>query len=313
MLKVIKNLLQIVVVDVQRGGPSTGLPTKVEQSDLNIAMFGGHGDSPRIVMAPASVEDAFYSIIEAVNFAKEYNVPVIFLSDQSIATRIESWEEPALADFVQDISPSFDTLEGTVLPYENTESGISSRPIPGTRIIGGGYPVISGLEHNQAGHPDGTPENHMLMNAKRRRKLQTLASRLPPTEVYGPETGEVLLVGWGSTRGPIQEAVDEARANDEEISAIHIRYLCPLPNDLQEIFDNFEHVFVVEMNDEGLYGYGQLAAILRARYVTGKIRGINKTNGLPFKVRGILGKTREYLTKGFSYPKFSSVSDFEEM
>jgi 2-oxoglutarate ferredoxin oxidoreductase subunit alpha len=133
------------------------------------------------------------------------------------------------------------------------------------------------------------------MVAKRRRKLQVLASKLPKAEVYGPSEGSVLLVGWGSTQGPIREAVDRARAAKQSVSALHLRYLSPLQPGIKEILDGFNHVFVVEMNDEGLYGYGQLAAILRARFADPKIRGINKTDGLPFKVREILNQMNEKL------------------
>ena len=136
------------------------------------------------------------------------------------------------------------------------------------------------------------------MTAKRRRKLQTLASRLPVPKVYGPPEGNILIVGWGSTRGPICEAVDQARANGDSVSSLHLKYLNPLPNGLENIFDGFHHILVAELNDEGLYGYGQLAGILRARYCNPKIRGLNKVDGLPFKVRDILGKVQENVTKG---------------
>jgi 2-oxoglutarate ferredoxin oxidoreductase subunit alpha len=151
------------------------------------------------------------------------------------------------------------------------------------------------LEHDEAGHPASRPANHVMMVAKRRRKLQVLASRLPKAETYGPAEGNVLLVGWGSSHGPIREAVDKARAAGESVSSLNIRYIQPLQPGIGEIFEGFNHVFVVEINDEGLYGYGQLAAVLRARYCTDKIRGINKTDGLPFKVREILNGMNEKL------------------
>ena len=134
------------------------------------------------------------------------------------------------------------------------------------------------------------------MTAKRRRKLQALARTLPPPKIYGPPEGQVLLVGWGSTRGPIREAVDRARAAGDSVSSLHLRHLQPLPPDLHKIFSGFHHVFVVEMNDEGLYGYGQLAALLRARYCDARIQGLNKTDGLTFKVREILERMKNKLT-----------------
>jgi 2-oxoglutarate ferredoxin oxidoreductase subunit alpha len=146
------------------------------------------------------------------------------------------------------------------------------------------------------GHPTGSPKLHMAMTAKRRKKLQTLAASLPTPEVYGGDEGDVLLVGWGSTQGPIREAVERARANGDKLSAVHIRHISPLPPGLETIFRRFRHVFVVEMNDEGLYGYGQLAGLLRARFADPKIRGINKTDGLTWKVREILQQLKTKMT-----------------
>lgn len=278
----------VVVVDVQRGGPSTGLPTNVEQSDLNIARFGSHGDSPRVVLAPANVGDCFYSAIEAVNIARKYNVPVFILSDQSIATRIEAFPEPDLEKVCQDISPDL-TAVPDFMPYDlSAPDGVTPRVAPGTRIASGKYPIATGLEHDEAGHPTGSPKMHQAMVAKRRKKLLALQKTLPVPKVYGPPEGNVLLVGWGSTQGPIREAVDRARSNGDSISSLHIKHLNPLSNGLDNIFSGFHHVFVVEMNDEGFYGYGQLAGLLRARYCDPRIRGINKTDGLTWKVKEIL-------------------------
>jgi len=288
----------LIVVDVQRGGPSTGLPTSVEQSDLNIACFGGHGDAPRVVLAPTGVEDCFYTAIEAVNIARNYNVPVVILSDQAIATRIEAFAEPGLEKVCQDISPDLSTVQ-EYIPYDlDTISGVTPRKVAGTRILNGKYPVASGLEHDEMGHPTGSPKLHMEMTAKRRRKLQSLAAELPAPQVYGPPEGNLLLVGWGSTQGPLHEAVDRARAAGDSVSAVHIRYLNPLPPGLENIFAGFNHLFVVEMNDEGLYGYGQLGGLLRARFCDGKIRGLNKTDGLTWRVREILERARSTVADG---------------
>ncbi|MGP8219024.1 MAG: 2-oxoacid:acceptor oxidoreductase subunit alpha, partial [Limisphaerales bacterium] len=196
----------LVIVDVQRGGPSTGLPTSVEQSDLNIARFGSHGDSPRVVMAPANVEDCFYTAIEAVNIARKYNVPVFVLSDQAIATRIEAFPEPDLEKVCQDISPDL-TPVPDFKPYDlSAPNGVVPRVVPGTRIASGKYPVMTGLEHDEAGHPTAAPKMHQAMVAKRRKKLLAIQATLPAAKVYGPPEGNVLLVGWGSTQGPIREA-----------------------------------------------------------------------------------------------------------
>ncbi len=290
--------MPLVVIDVQRGGPSTGMPTNVEQSDLNIAVNGGHGDSPRVVLAPANVEDCFYTAIDAVNIARNYSVPVIVLSDQAIATRIEAFEEPDLQKVCQDLTPDLTPVEDHK-PYDlSAKNSVTQHVPPGRKILSGKYPVATGLEHDEMGHPTGSPKMHKEMTDKRRKKLQALAATLPTPKVYGPSEGNVLLVGWGSTQGPLREAVDRARAAGDSVSAINIRHINPLPPGLENIFSGFNHVFVVEMNDEGLYGYGQLASLLRARYCDPKIRGINKVEGITFKVREILDRAKSSVSDG---------------
>src|SRR5436190_3993895 len=280
--------MPLVIVDIQRGGPSTGMPTNVEQSDLNQAVFSSHGDSPRVVLAPANVEDCFYTAIEAVNIARAYNVPVFILSDQGIATRIEAFPEPNLEKVCQDISPDL-TPVADYKPYDlNAPNSVVPRVVPGTRINSGKYPIATGLEHDELGHPTGSPKLHMAMTAKRRKKLQALAETLPTPKTYGPAEGNVLLVGWGSTQGPLKEAVDRARAAGDSIGALHLRHLHPLPNGLEKIFDKFKRIVTVEMNDQGVYGFGQLATILRARYCEPKITSFTKTDGLTFRVKEIL-------------------------
>src|SRR5436190_218154 len=219
----------IIVIDIQRGGPSTGMPTSVEQSDLNIACYGSHGDSPRVVLAPANVEDCFYTAIEAVNIARKYNVPVFILSDQAIATRIEAFSEPDLQKVCQDIAPDLTPVPEHKAYDLSAANGVTPRVVPGTRILSGKYPIATGLEHDEWGHPTGSPKLHMQMSAKRRKKLQALAATLPTPKVYGPSEGQVLLVGWGSTEGPLRECVDRARASGDSISSIHLKYLNPLP------------------------------------------------------------------------------------
>jgi 2-oxoglutarate ferredoxin oxidoreductase subunit alpha len=283
----------LVVVDVQRGGPSTGMPTNLEQSDLNIACFGSHGDAPRVVLAPANVEDAFYTAMEAVQIAKDYSTPVVILTDQAIATRIEAFEEPNLKEICRDIAPDLSPIEDHK-PYDlSKENGINPHVAPGTPIKSGKYPVITGLEHDELGHPTGSPKLHKEMTGKRRRKLQALAETIKQPKVYGSEEGDILLVGWGSTQGPIREAVDRVKEEGENWASLHIRHINPLPNGLENIFAKYKNVFVVEINDEGLYGYGQLAGLLRARYCDPKIKGINKTDGLTYKIKEIIQRVRE--------------------
>lgn len=280
--------MPLVVVDVQRGGPSTGMPTNVEQSDLNIAIFGGHGDSPRVVIAPSSVEDCFYTAIEAVNIARKYSTPVMLLTDQGIASRIEAFPAPDLEKVCQDISPDFTPVVDHK-PYDlAAEDNITRHLAPGTRIASGKYPVVTGLEHDELGHPTGSGKLHMQMNAKRRNKLRKLADEIPVPQVFGASEGHALLVGWGSSKGPIEEAVKQARKHGEAISSLHLKHINPLPNGLEKIFEAFTHIIVVELSDEGLYGHGQLGSILRARYSDPRIRAVTKTDGLTWKVKEIL-------------------------
>src|SRR3954463_2494610 len=150
--------MPVLVIDVQRGGPSTGLPTNVEQSDLNIACFGGHGDSPRVVLAPANVEDCFYTAIEAVNIARKYNVPVFILSDQAIATRIEAFSEPDLEKVCQDLTPDFTPVADHKAYDLSTPDGVVPKVHPGTRSLSGKYSIATGLEHDEYGHTTGSPQ-----------------------------------------------------------------------------------------------------------------------------------------------------------
>jgi 2-oxoglutarate ferredoxin oxidoreductase subunit alpha len=287
--------MPLIIINVQRGGPSTGLPTNVEQSDLHQAIYGGHGDSPRVVLAAKTVEDCFYIAIEAAQIARKYSTPVFILSDTSLATRIEAFDEPDLPKLMIDPKPDFTPRE-TFKPYPL--DAITQHIPPGTRIKDGKYPLMSGLEHDEAGHPTGSPKMHMAMTAKRRNKLRQLAAELPVPEVFGDEEGDTLLVGWGSTYGPIHDAVKRARRTGEKIAAIHLRHLHPLPNGLDKIFARFKRIVVVEMNDQGVYGFGQLATILRARYCEPKIESVTKTDGLTYRVREILEAT----FKGKSFP-----------
>jgi 2-oxoglutarate ferredoxin oxidoreductase subunit alpha len=275
----------LIVCNIQRGGPSTGMPTNVEQSDLFQAIYGGHGDSPRVVLAAQTVEDCFYIAIEAARIARKYSTPVFILSDSSLATRIEAFDEPDLSKVMQDTKLDLTPIE-THKPYPI--DGITRHVAPGTRILDGKYPLLSGLEHDEAGHPTGSPKLHMVMTAKRRNKLRQLAAEFPVPEIYGDQEGDTLLVGWGSTYGPIHDAVKQARAHGEKIGAIHFRHLHPLPNGLEKIWPKFKRIVVVEMNDLGVYGYGQFATVLRARYCEPKIESVTKTDGLTFRVKEIL-------------------------
>ncbi|MEY2440210.1 MAG: 2-oxoglutarate/2-oxoacid ferredoxin oxidoreductase subunit alpha [Verrucomicrobiota bacterium] len=277
--------MPLIIINVQRGGPSTGLPTNVEQSDLHQAIYGGHGDSPRVVLAAATVEDCFYIAIEAGRIARKYSTPVFILSDTSLATRIEAFDEPNLTEIMVDPKPNLSARD-TFKPYPLDQ--ITQHVAPGSRILDGKYPLLSGLEHDEMGHPTGSPKLHMAMTAKRRNKLRKLAEEIPVPEVYGDKEGDVLLVGWGSTYGPVHDAVKRARERGAKVGAIHLRHVHPLPNGLEHVFAYFKRIVVVEMNDQGVYGFGQLATILRARYCEPKISSLTKTDGLTYRVKEII-------------------------
>lgn len=278
--------IPLIIVNVQRGGPSTGLPTNVEQSDLYQAIYGGHGDSPRVVLAAASVEDCFYVTLEAARIARKYSTPVFILSDSSLSTRIEAFDEPDLQGLMQNAKPDLSPRPAGFKPYPLDK--ITQHAPPGTPMLDGKYPVMTGLEHDEAGHPTGSPGLHTKMTAKRRQKLQQLADELPLPELHGDVEGDTLVVGWGSTYGPIREAVNRVREQGGKLSSIHLRTLHPLPNGLDTIFKRFRRILVAELNDEGLYGFGQLATVLRARYCDPKIQSLTKTNGLSFLVKEIV-------------------------
>ena len=287
--------MPLVIIDVQRGGPSTGLPTDVEQSDLNIACYGGHGDSPRVVLAASDVEDCFYTAIEAVNIARKYSVPVFLLSDQAIATRIEAFKEPDLKKICKEVKLDLSPVPSHK-PYDlSSGDGLSQHRAPGTRIEDGRYPVVTGLEHDESGHPSGDAVNHINMTKKRRNKLKTLADTLPTPEVCGADSGDVLLVGWGSTKGPLLEAVEQLSNEGYTLSSLHIKHINPLPTGLEDILPRFKSVYIVEMNDGGVYGYGQLAGVLRARYADARIKGINKTAARRWKVSEIIERVKARL------------------
>jgi 2-oxoglutarate ferredoxin oxidoreductase subunit alpha len=301
--------IPIIICNIQRGGPSTGLPTNVEQSDLHQAIYGGHGDSPRVVLAASTVEDCFYIAIEAARIARKYSTPVFILSDTSLATRIEAFDEPDLSKLMVDPKPDFTPREGGFKPYDLEK--ITQHVPPGTRMLDGKYPLVTGLEHDEHGHPTGSPKLHMAMTAKRRKKLQKLAEEIPVPDVYGDQKGDTLLVGWGSTYGPIHDAAKLAREHGEKIGALHLRHIHPLPNGLEKVFADFERIVVVEMNDQGIYGFGQLATILRARFCEPKIQSFTKTDGLTFRVKEILEGV--FKDRSFAERKVSKVAAHSPM
>src|SRR5438132_6387426 len=201
--------MPLIICNIQRGGPSTGLPTNVEQSDLHQAIFGSHGDSLRVVLAASTVEDCFYIAIEAARIARKYSTPGFILSDTSLATRIEAFDEPDLSTLMVDPKPDLTPRPPGLKPYDLER--ITQHVPLGTRMLDGKYPLLSGLEHDEMGHPTGSPKLHMAMTARRRKTGQKLAEEIPVPEVYGDQEGDTLLVGWGSTYGPIHDAVKMGR------------------------------------------------------------------------------------------------------
>ncbi|MBT5169253.1 MAG: 2-oxoacid:acceptor oxidoreductase subunit alpha, partial [Opitutales bacterium] len=237
------------------------------------------------------VKDCFYTALEACKIAREYSVPVFVLSDMALASRIEAFDEPDLEALT--VEPTLD-LEDRPEGYKPYDLKRMTRHAPpGTWIEGGKFPQVTGLEHDETGHPSGNPEMHVKMMSKRRDKIKKLADSFPPSKIFGDQEGETLVVGWGSTWGPIRETVIRERSNGKAMGHLQIRHVNPLPNDLEAIFKRYENVVVVEMNDEGLYGYGQLATLLRAQTCNPAIRSLTKTDGLTFKIREIMKGVQE--------------------
>lgn len=283
--------LPVVIVNVQRGGPSTGLPTKTEQSDLLQAMNGRNGEAPLPVLAAGTPGHCFYAAYEAARLATKYMTPVILLSDGYLATGSEPWRIPDL-----DLLPQFETREasldakrnGQFLPYRrNGETLARPWATPG---IAGAEHRIGGLEKaHETGNVSYNPDNHQHMTNLRAEKINRIAREIPPTEINGDERGDLLIVGWGSTWGSIDTAVERARAEGLRVSSIHLRYLNPLPSDLGNIFSRFNHLLVPELNQ------GQLIRLLRDRFLL-PFAGLNKVKGLPFTTGEILGKIKEILS-----------------
>ena len=238
--------IPLVVVLVQRGGPSTGLPTKVEQGDLLAALYGQPGDTPKVVLAPSTIEECFHFVILARQLAEEFRTPVILLTDANLATGVSSFPRPKAQP--EWIAPEVDQSpwpEG-LAPFDwDAETGLSTRPVPGRR---GGEYVVTGLAHTRWGKVAYDPKSNQEGCDMRSRKLAALAQTLKPPVPYGAEKGDLLVVGWGSTRGAIEEAVDGLRAEGHDVAALHLRFLSPLEPGLTEIFRRFKKVLTVEIN-----------------------------------------------------------------
>ncbi|MFW5653720.1 MAG: 2-oxoacid:acceptor oxidoreductase subunit alpha [Planctomycetota bacterium] len=265
--------IPLVILDVQRGGPSTGLPTKPEQSDLLAAIHGSPGDAPKIVLAPATIEECFQSMITARQLAEQYRTPVIVLSDAALGTGVQPIRrpEPKMEWLAAPIDQSRWDPELTAYDW-HPETGLSRRPIPGQP---GGEYVLTGLAHTRDSHVAYDPLSNQVGAEMRSRKIAALRATLEPPKVHGDPEGDLIVVGWGSTLGAIEEAVDRARAEGHKVSSTHIRYLSPLEPGLRDIFDRFSKVLTVELNysdpPDGLMNKtqpgrpAQLALVLRSR------------------------------------------------
>lgn len=263
----------LVVIDVQRGGPSTGLPTKVEQSDLLAVLYGQPGDAPKVVLAPATIEECFHFVILARKIAEAFRMPVILLSDANLATGVQPFPRPQLREewlsSPIDQSPRKENSQ----PYEwDEKTGLSKRPIPGQ--ANGEY-TLTGLAHSVEGKVSYKPEVNQHSSAMRSRKLAAFGRTLKPPKINGDPEGDLLIVGWGSTQGAIEEAVDRARQKGHRVSSIHLRFLSPFEPGLKDIFQRFKKVMTIEINYSDDPGdpliteenrrYSQLAWLLRAR------------------------------------------------
>lgn len=279
--------LPLVVVNVQRGGPSTGLPTKIEQSDLLQAVYGRNGECPVPVIAARSPADCFDCAIEAFRIAVKYMTPVILLSDGGIGNAAEPWLIPDVAD-LPPIDVRYRTDAAGFQPYARDENLARPWVVPGTP---GMEHRIGGLEkHFLTGDISHDPLNHQKMVEVRAAKVEGIAAGLPPLQVEGPVTGDLLLVGWGSTYGAIAQACEQARAQGIPVAHLHLRHVNPLPADLEAVLRRYRNVLAPELN------LGQLSKLLRERYLI-DVKSLSKVQGKPFKVSEILDRIVE-LSKG---------------
>ena len=266
--------LPVIICNVQRGGPSTGLPTKTEQSDLLQSLFSRHGDCPLPVIAAHSPSDCFECSIEACRIALTYCTPVIYLSDLYVANGAEPWLVPNAADLPAIEAKFADPDEEYISYKRNPETLARTQAIPGQPGL---EHRIGGLEKSEDGGVNYDPENHEQMTHLRAEKVERIADTIPPTQLHGEADGDLLVIGWGGTYGAITSATQAMQAEGFSISSLHLRHLNPLPKDLGEIIKRFKKVIVPELN------LGQLSLILRAKYLIDAIP-LTKVQGKPFKV-----------------------------
>ncbi|MBI4208624.1 MAG: 2-oxoacid:acceptor oxidoreductase subunit alpha [Deltaproteobacteria bacterium] len=278
--------IPVVVVDSQRSGPSTGMPTKTEQSDLNLAVYGAHGEGPRIVIAPMDVEDCFYQAVQAFNMAEKYQLPVVLLTDQSLSQRTQTIPRPILSQISVVQRSRAIHLNGEALKrYAITEDGVSPVSLPGDP---GGRYIATGLEHDEEGNPQYDPEIHEQMMAKRFKKLEKAVEEPRFVAQYGAESGEIGIICWGSTAGVVREAVEEAQAEGLSVGTLIPKMLYPVRSrEISQFVSCFRKILVPELNFTG-----QLATLIRTQ-VSVDLISYTKCQGVPFTPVEILAKIRE--------------------
>ena len=286
--------IPLVVVNVQRGGPSTGQPTKVEQGDLLTTIYGSHGDAPKVVMAPATIEDCFYSVITARRIAETFNTVVVILSDASLSSSQQPFDRPQFSESW--MAPPIDQSpvpEGAKAYDWDPVTGIARRFIPGQP---GGMHTVTGLAHDRYSHVAYDPDINQEGLRARSLKLAALQKTLLPPEVFGAPKGDLLVIGWGSTKGAIEEAIDGLRADGKKVASIHLRFLQPMQPGIKEIMQRYKKVLTIETNwsdnpddeliDEDNRRYSSLATLLRSRYLV-DVDCWTEVRGQPVKPRTI--------------------------
>jgi 2-oxoglutarate ferredoxin oxidoreductase subunit alpha len=280
--------LPLIVIDVQRAGPSTGMPTKTEQADLLQVLYGRNGDSPIPVVAPATPADCFEVSFEAVRLAIKYMTPVIYLSDAFLATGAEPWRLPDV-DSLPDISVSNWTERAGFHPYSRDPQTLA-RPwaVPGT--VGLEH-RIGGLEKADiTGNVSYDPDNHHLMQTLRAAKVAGIANDIPDLKVFGPDRGDLLILGWGSTYGSIRSAVERLQADGQAVAHAHLRHLNPFPKNTGDVLAAYRRVLIPELN------LGQLLLLIRARYLVDAV-GYDRVRGKPFRIAEIVAEAERLLAE----------------
>ena len=280
--------LPMVIIDVQRGGPSTGLPTKTEQSDLLLAMFGRNGDSPLPIVAAQSPGDCFYAVQEAMRIAVRFMMPVLFLSDGYIANGAEPWRIPDVSD-LEPIKVEHATElngDGEYLPYKRNDDLARPWAVPGTFGL---EHRLGGLEKSDTtGNVDYDPLNHEHMTRTRSAKVERVANAIADQEVEGAESGKLLVLSWGGTYGAVRTAVLNAQTEGKSVAHAHLRYLNPFPKNLGDVISRYDKVLIPELNT------GQLRFVIRGRFLVDAV-GLNKIQGKPFRVVEVFNKINELL------------------